>query len=680
MHSLPTRRRTIALLALAALFGLGGLRLLWQWKVPAFVEQRLDRITGHRTTVGSVSFTHRLELVAYDVRIAGAPPFESQTLARAEEVVMRLRGPGGFWTPSEIVIDGLDLEYLATAAGDNLRGLTGAPRRAGAMGAAAVPARPPRILATNARLRGSVALPHGPRLAFRVAQLEFQRGADGKLEASLHRAVVDAEGVGSLRALALKADYDRDGQAQASGTKVALDVPGGGTLFEGLSLIATLRGPEASFELLGGDAKVKQPILAGRWTPQVFEMTADAEDVALRPLGVLAARRGVGLEETRASVSGSLTIDRTTLRGEFTLDAKLSGLALLHPSLDVAPWRNQSAGVSFRGDVDITTGRIDLTSGSLKLLAATLTLTGWAELSHQPRGALVLATPRNAPLACAALLAGQPAPVQQALAGLRVDGKLGLVLSASFDARAWEDLKLEVLVAPLCTVRSEATVLADLLPVLQNPATPLRLPTKLPLGPFHPDFVPLASMPRHLTGAFLTSEDSRFFRHKGFDLDMIQRALAQDMENSSFQRGASTITQQLAKNLFLHHRRTLARKLEEAVLTWRLQELLSKERVLELYLNVIELGPGIQGVKQAAREYFGKDVAALTALESAHLAALTPNPHVLARRFRDGQVDEGWRQRLIDLLGMMKRHGRLSAAELAAARSSKLVLRELASH
>jgi membrane peptidoglycan carboxypeptidase len=201
-------------------------------------------------------------------------------------------------------------------------------------------------------------------------------------------------------------------------------------------------------------------------------------------------------------------------------------------------------------------------------------------------------------------------------------------------------------------------------------------PNMLPLGPFHPDFIPLLQMPRPLPSAFLTSEDSNFFRHHGFDLDMIGHALAQDLENRAFDRGASTITQQLAKNLFLTQRRTLARKLEEAVLAWRLQRLLSKDRVLELYLNVIELGPGIRGVKQAARDYFGKNVSAITPLEAAHLAALTPNPHVLARRFRDGEVDEGWRQRLYDLLAMMKRHGRLSPAELDAARISKLVLRD----
>jgi monofunctional biosynthetic peptidoglycan transglycosylase len=236
---------------------------------------------------------------------------------------------------------------------------------------------------------------------------------------------------------------------------------------------------------------------------------------------------------------------------------------------------------------------------------------------------------------------------------------------------------MDVEVAPLCEVRREATALASMLPALLKPRANDQPPSSLPLGFLHPDFVPLAQMPKHLPSAFLTSEDSKFFHHRGFDMDMIRHALAQDVENRSFDRGASTITQQLAKNLFLTHRRTLARKLEEAVLTWRLEKLLSKDRVLELYLNVIELGPGIRGVKQAAHAYFGKDVADLTPLESAHLAALTPNPHVLARRFRDGQVDEGWQQRLYDLLGIMKRHGRLSAAELATARTSRLFLRDL---
>jgi hypothetical protein len=644
------------------------------------VERRLERLIGHRTTVGSVTFTHRFEILVHDVRIAGAPPFDSQILARADLVLVRLRGPGGFWTPSEILIDGLDVEYLGTAAGDNLRGLAGPAKRPALAVPPGAPTMFPQIEARNARLRGSFALSHGPHLAFRVPQCDILRTTDGKVLASLHSAVLDAEGLGSLRASALKVDYDRERLSLSSDGKMTVDVSGGGTLLDGLALDASLRGQEASFELRGGDPASRKVLVTGRLGPQTMELTADAQDLSLRPLGILAARHAIGLENTRASLHASVVVDRSNLRANFAFDGGVGGLDLLHASVDVMPWRSQGGSLALQGTIDLATGRVDLTGGNLKLLAASLSLSGWMEVSNNLRGALVLATPRHAPLPCAALFMGQPAPVQQALAGLEVDGRLGFRVGAEFDASAWEDLKLDVAVEPVCQVRSEPNVLATLLPVLRQASFPMRVPTKLPLGSFHPDFVPLSVMPRHLTAAFLTSEDSRFFRHHGFDLDMIRLALAQDLQYASFQRGASTITQQLAKNLFLSQRRTLARKLEEAVLTWRLQALLSKERVLELYLNVIELGPGIRGVKQAAHEYFGKDVAALTPLESAHLAALTPNPHALARRFRDGKVDEGWQQRLIDLLGMMKRHGRLSSAELAAARSSKLVLRELGPH
>ena len=94
-------------------------------------------------------------------------------------------------------------------------------------------------------------------------------------------------------------------------------------------------------------------------------------------------------------------------------------------------------------------------------------------------------------------------------------------------------------------------------------------------------------------------------------------------------------------------------------------------------MNIIELGPGIRGVKRAAQVYFGKPVSDLSALEAAHLAALTPNPVGYARRFREGRVDEGWLLKLYDLLGMMKRSGRLTEAELAAARNEHLTLNRI---
>ncbi|MBN2576935.1 MAG: transglycosylase domain-containing protein [Deltaproteobacteria bacterium] len=675
---MSSRRRLFALLLLTFLLGLGCAGLLWRWKAPAYVERRLERITGHRTTVGAVSLTLRLDLVAHDVLVAGASPFDSQILARADRVTVRLQGPGGFWTPSEIAVEGLDIEYLGTAAGDNWRGLASPKKQGPVTRPDGVPAaRPIRIRAHDARVRGSIALPHGPHLAFRIPEIAFERTPQGNLRASLQRAVLDAEGIGSLRALSLSLDYDRERLSVSSDGNVSLEVAGGGPLLDGLAFNATIRGSEAAFKLYQGDPALHRVLVTGNRSSQTITLTADVQDVALRPFGHLGGRRALGLDSARASLHASATIDRPSLRAEFALDTGIRGLDVTHPAIDTEPWLGQSGSLTLHGTVDLASGRIDIASGNLKLLAASMSLAGWLQVSRMPRGSLTLATVRHSPLSCASLFRGQPRPVQETLAGLLVDGKLGFSLTASFDASAWEDLKLDLTVAPICTVRRETTALATLLPVLQSPSAPVRVPTKLPLGPFHPDFVPLSRMPRHLTGAFLTSEDSKFFRHHGFDLEMIRLALAQDLQNRSFQRGASTITQQLAKNLFLSHRRTLARKLEEAVLTWRLQRLLSKERVLELYLNVIELGPGIRGVKQAAREYFGKEVAALTPLESAHLAALTPNPYALARRFRDGQVDEGWQERLFDLLGMMRRHNRISPSELATARGSQLVLREL---
>ena len=673
---MSSRRRLIVILvaltlSLACAAGVG----LWKWKAPGIVRRRLEQLTGHRATLAGVSLNHRLEIVVRDVRIAGAPPFEAQTLARADEVVVRLRGPGGFWSPSEVIFDGLDIAYLGTAAGDNLRAPGVFPGKASTASKNAGTGALPRIVAHNVRLRGSLALAHLPRIEFRVPQAEFERRVNGTAKATFERMVIDADGLGSLRVLALSAEYDHHRLNIASGGDMTAEVPGGGTLLENLSVLGELSAAKVDIEIRRRDTADKQPLVAGHWQQGVLAITMDVPEVPLRALGAMAANRAIGLENAKASLHASIAVDHA--RADFDFEGKVRGIDLLHPSIDVLPWRNQAGAMRLLGSVNLATGRIEIADGEVKALSVPLAFTGWLESLPTPRGSLTLFTPLHAPLSCSSLLLGQPAPVKQALAGLDLDGKLGVRIALEFDASVWEDLGLEVAVHPLCEVKHEATALADLLPILLKPSTNGQPPGNLPLGSSHPEFVPLAQMPRHLPSAFLTSEDSKFFHHHGFDMDMIRHALAQDLENRSFDRGASTITQQLAKNLFLSQRRTLARKLEEAVLTWRLQRLLSKDRVLELYLNVIELGPGIRGVGQAARVYFGKDVADLKPLESVHLAALTPNPHVLARRFRDGQVDEGWQQRLYDLLGMMKRHGRLSAAELAEARSSTLVLRDL---
>jgi monofunctional biosynthetic peptidoglycan transglycosylase len=139
-------------------------------------------------------------------------------------------------------------------------------------------------------------------------------------------------------------------------------------------------------------------------------------------------------------------------------------------------------------------------------------------------------------------------------------------------------------------------------------------------------WVPYATVAPSLKRAVLVAEDINFFSHRGFDIGEIRSAVTKALEEGEAPRGASTITQQLAKNLWLSPSRNPLRKLEETILTWRLERTLAKRRILELYLNVVEFGPGVYGAEAASRRYFGKSAAELNDDEAAQLAASLPSP------------------------------------------------------
>jgi monofunctional biosynthetic peptidoglycan transglycosylase len=139
-------------------------------------------------------------------------------------------------------------------------------------------------------------------------------------------------------------------------------------------------------------------------------------------------------------------------------------------------------------------------------------------------------------------------------------------------------------------------------------------------------WVPYSRISSNLKRAVVASEDMRFFSHEGFDEAEIQAALENAWEDRELPRGASTITQQLAKNLWLSPSYNPLRKVKEAILTKQLEKELSKRRILEIYLNVVEFGPGIYGAEAAARHYYGKSVRSLTERQAAELAASLPRP------------------------------------------------------
>ncbi len=140
-------------------------------------------------------------------------------------------------------------------------------------------------------------------------------------------------------------------------------------------------------------------------------------------------------------------------------------------------------------------------------------------------------------------------------------------------------------------------------------------------------WVPLRAVSPFLIKSVLIGEDDKFWQHEGFDYAAMQKALEKDIKEKKFKLGGSTISQQLAKNLYLSPSKNPIRKIREAIITWRMEKALTKRRILELYLNVAEWGDrGIFGIQAASLHYYGKPASALSAAEAARLAAVLPNP------------------------------------------------------
>ncbi|MCU0275675.1 MAG: monofunctional biosynthetic peptidoglycan transglycosylase [Acidobacteria bacterium] len=166
--------------------------------------------------------------------------------------------------------------------------------------------------------------------------------------------------------------------------------------------------------------------------------------------------------------------------------------------------------------------------------------------------------------------------------------------------------------------------------------------------------VPLSGISPYLIQAVLIAEDDKFFEHEGFDWESMRKALDANIAKKRVLRGGSTITQQLAKNLFLSSEQSLWRKLREAAIAWKLESALSKKRILELYLNVIDWGRGAYGAEAAARIYFNRPAAALSLSQAIRLASVLPNP----RRFPVLRADSARmnRKRRIIAQRMLQRH------------------------
>jgi monofunctional biosynthetic peptidoglycan transglycosylase len=180
------------------------------------------------------------------------------------------------------------------------------------------------------------------------------------------------------------------------------------------------------------------------------------------------------------------------------------------------------------------------------------------------------------------------------------------------------------------------------------------------LCPESPDYVQLNDISPFMLHAVIAAEDGSFYSHEGFDWHEMEESLNADLQSGHIRRGGSTLTQQLAKNVFLDKEKSLWRKLKEAYLAHAIEKHYTKNFILEKYLNVVEFGPELYGIKPAAKHYFHKEPRDLNPLESAYLAFLLPNPKGYSKSFRASKLTPFGHRMVATILKRMTSYGKLS--------------------
>jgi hypothetical protein len=393
--------------------------------------------------------------------------------------------------------------------------------------------------------------------------------------------------------------------------------------------------------------------------------------------------------EIDAAVEARFSGRRIALAGKLDV----AGLSISHQKLAAEPVEGATFTLRFDAAVDRDQRRLDLAllegkigsltaqlTGSIELAPGVFKFKDGRELKMLPKIDLSLRVPR-AP--CAKILASIPAPLVPKLHGFTLQGLFEANVYAKVDLANLESIDLGGKVGISgCQVRSAPPEIlalagpASITQVVEVPPTPNggreSETLSFDIGPDNPDFVPYERLSPYLIAAILTTEDSGFFKHRGWVTPQFKTALQRNIAGGGFRLGASSITMQMVKNLLLSREKTLSRKFQELFLVWYLEQILSKERILELYFNAIEFGPRLYGIGPAARHYFGKEAADLTPLEAAFFSSILPSPKRRYIHYCHGSLNPQWEKYLRKILSKMHERGRLDEEEFTTAMASTL--------
>jgi Transglycosylase len=406
--------------------------------------------------------------------------------------------------------------------------------------------------------------------------------------------------------------------------------------------------------------------------PIAVDVRPRAQAIAIRgdrvPLGAFGALapHGVGLDAAHAT--GSLAVRRDAARLLIEVDGAFDGVAIAHPVLAPVP---VPLAAAVRASIAVSPDAVAVSRAAVELGAARWTASGWWRRGDPASGQIDLSL-ATAP--CGELLTSLPAELRGPLDGLVLGGSFGghVRLAVDLAAPAGDGVGLTTSITDGCRAEAEPPT-ADVTRLAAPADQVFADGSRARIGKGEPGWTALHQLPAHVAGAFVSAEDARFYDHPGFDLTQIARSLEIDLREHRLARGGSTISQQLVKNAFLSARRSFDRKLQEAILTWRLEARLDKPQILERYLNLIELGPRVHGLTAAAHHWFQLAPRDLSVRQAAFLAALTSEPTSMGRRVRRaGGLDPDSAARVDTVLRAMRRDGVLATDQLEAAKAAEL--------
>ncbi len=397
------------------------------------------------------------------------------------------------------------------------------------------------------------------------------------------------------------------------------------------------------------------------------------------PLRALAPLAPAGLDLTDTRATGTLTVARKPTGGIHIATAgSFEHLVVADARISADP---VPLSFAIDAELDITGDAITLprarfelappARGDISSPPIAITTSGWVRRGKPASGQLEVEL-ASAP--CQTLLDTLPPAIRGPLDGMAMTGTAGgkARLLVDLAAPEGEGATLTGSLAGGCAVTTEPP-LADVTSLSQVIDQQLADGSRIHTGPGEANWTNLKSLPWYVMGAFVSAEDGRFWEHPGFDLHQIARSLEIDLREHRLARGGSTISQQLIKNAFLSQRRSFDRKLQEAILTWRLEARLDKKQILERYLNIIELGPKLFGLRTAAKYWFNLSPRELNVKQAAFLAALTSQPTSMSKRVRKaGGLDPDTTERVLIVLAAMRRDGVIDEPTWLDARLQRL--------